>query len=398
VPPNAFVDKNGQPVSGRVVLKYREFHNAADIIVSGIPMKMTDGGKEYDFESAGMFEINGYSGTAEVAIADGKDLVVQMASYKAEENYNHYYFDKEQGQWQELATAVKPEKIAATETPVANTTTAPIASELEAITATPIAPKKYDPNATVLNLNVDYRKYPYLKEFNGVVWQYAGTDPKNDPKNNVWLTKEKWGAVNLTLTDAAASIFTLTVTAGDKTYTAPVAPALSGKAFDKAMAKYKTSLAAYNTRQQQLTAAQQNAMASYQKHADIVRVFNVNSFGIYNCDRYRSDDGLYTLNWQVEMGDDQLNNIGTYIYHICKSDNTVTYCYPGSLQFKYDPAKENILLAVLSNDKVVIFDRADFAKLNTERPKNGSNYTFHFKDVAAPVSTPEDLTNLIAGI
>jgi hypothetical protein len=263
---------------------------------------------------------------------------------------------------------------------------------------TPIAPRKYDPSATVLNLNVNYNKYPYLKEFNGVVWQYAGTDPKNDPKNNAWLTKEKWTTVNLNLTDAAASIFTLTVTAGDKTYTAPVAPALSGKAFDKAMAKYKNSLDAYNTRQQQQLAINADLTKTYEKHADIVRVFTVSNFGIYNCDRYRNDNGLFTLKWDVEMGEGAITNQGTFIYHICKSDNSVTYCYPGSQQFKYDPTKENILLAILPNDKVVIFDRNDFAKIAAEKTKNGDNYTFRFKDVEKPVSTPEDLTNLIAGI
>lgn len=33
VPENAFVDKDGKSVTGKVSLKYREFHSASDIIV-----------------------------------------------------------------------------------------------------------------------------------------------------------------------------------------------------------------------------------------------------------------------------------------------------------------------------------------------------------------------------
>lgn len=402
IPPNAFVDKDGQPVSGEVALKYREFHNAVDIMVSGIPMKMNDGGEERDFESAGMFEIKGYSGVNEIAIADGKDLKVQLASFKAEENYNHYYFDEEKGEWKELASAVKPEKnpdFVPVQTNVAadGSVTANGGKEVENIAA-PLAPKKYDPNATVLNLNVDYDKYPYLKEFNGIVWQYAGDDAANDPKNNAWLMKEKWSSVSLELADAAASTFNLKVISGNKTYEALVVPALSGKAFDKALAKYQSSLTAYNTRQARIAAAQQAIIDSYNKHAEIVRAFTVSSFGIYNSDRYRSDDGLFAVNWTIELGKEGLSDQPMLIYHICKTDNTVIYCHTGLKQIKFDPKKDNVLMAVLPDDKVAVFGKDDFAKMNTKGISNGSDYTFRFNEVNRKFSSSTDIGKFVDGI
>lgn len=402
VPPNAFVDKNGQPVSGQVDLKYREFHSAVDIMVSGIPMKMTDGGEEYDFESAGMFEIKGYSGANEIAIADGKDLKVQLASFKPEENYNHYYFDEEKGEWKELASAVKPEKNPDF-VPTQNlpTTAEGLAASDGTATenvAAPLAPKKYDPNATVLNLNVDYDKYPYLKEFNGIVWQYAGDDEANDPKNNAWLMKEKWSSVSLELADAAASTFNLKVVSGKNTYEALVVPALSGKAFDKALAKYQSSLTAYNTRQARIAAMNKGSNESYNKHAEIVRAFTISSFGIYNCDRYRSDDGLFAINWKVELGDDGFDNANMYIYHICKTDNTVTYCYPNAPTIKFDPKKDNVLMAVLPDDKVAVFGKDDFAKMNSKGLKDGGDYTFRFNEVNRKFSSTTDISKFVDGI
>ena len=38
IPKNAFVDENGKLLKGEVELRYREFHDAVDFFVSGIPM------------------------------------------------------------------------------------------------------------------------------------------------------------------------------------------------------------------------------------------------------------------------------------------------------------------------------------------------------------------------
>ena len=45
IPANAFVDANGQPVTSTVNIGYREFHNAAEILASGIPMKAVHNGQ-----------------------------------------------------------------------------------------------------------------------------------------------------------------------------------------------------------------------------------------------------------------------------------------------------------------------------------------------------------------
>lgn len=394
VPKNAFVDAEGNVVKGEVNLKYREFHSAVDIMLSGIPMKMTDNGKEYDFESAGMFEINGESNGKEVAIAKDKSINVEMASFKSEENYNHYYFDETKGEWSELEKtpkpAANPDKKDSTE----------VAVELKAEKkklVQPIAPKKFNKNGTVLNLNVDYNKYPYLKEFNGVVWQYVGTDPKNDPKNNTWIHKKKWSSLELDLIDPANSVFLLNITAGKKKYTANVSPVLSGAALKRAVAKYQKSLAEYNTKQAAIQRQIVQQQEVYAKQASLLRSFQVKQFGIYNCDRYRGTEGLFTLNWNVEF-ENGADNSQTIIYHVCKTDNTLIQFWAGKDQFLYDPNKENVLLAVLADDKVAIFDRTDFDRIKKTGVSSGSNYTFKFRDVETKVTSAEDIDALIAGI
>ncbi len=87
VPAQAFVNKNGDPVQGKVQLTYREFHHAAEIIASGIPMEYQGG----VFESGGMFELRGQQAGEPVFIAKGNKIEVKLASFTDEDNFNHYY-------------------------------------------------------------------------------------------------------------------------------------------------------------------------------------------------------------------------------------------------------------------------------------------------------------------
>lgn len=104
IPANSFVDANGKMVSGEVNFQYREFHTAADIIASGIPMVYDSAGIKIQFESAGMFEINAKQGDKQVYIANGKNLQVSMASFKAGNNFNFYALDTLEKNWENIGS------------------------------------------------------------------------------------------------------------------------------------------------------------------------------------------------------------------------------------------------------------------------------------------------------
>ena len=46
VPDHSFVDQSGGIVQEEVILKFREFHNAADVLLSGIPMSIDSAGRK----------------------------------------------------------------------------------------------------------------------------------------------------------------------------------------------------------------------------------------------------------------------------------------------------------------------------------------------------------------
>lgn len=80
-PPQCFVDQEGNTVEGDVNITFNEYHSASEIILSGIPMHIqTETGEIQQFESAGMFDINGEANGKAVAVAPGKDINVSLVS------------------------------------------------------------------------------------------------------------------------------------------------------------------------------------------------------------------------------------------------------------------------------------------------------------------------------
>lgn len=117
IPANAFVDANGNKITGNVTIDYREFRDPVDIIISGIPMKYDSAGQSGDFESAGMFELNASVNGQEVFLAPGKKVDMEFAVVDTASTYNFYVLDEKDG-WKYLEQtgsveekAVQPDSI-----------------------------------------------------------------------------------------------------------------------------------------------------------------------------------------------------------------------------------------------------------------------------------------------
>ncbi|MEM9025120.1 MAG: hypothetical protein AAGB22_15340, partial [Bacteroidota bacterium] len=103
IPKDAFQTTSGKPVTGEVTLQYRQFDTPGAVIASGIPMTYTDGaGEKQQMESAGMFDIRGFSGEEPIAIREGKSLDVNLSS-AVNGDFDLFYFEEDgsgqQGAW-----------------------------------------------------------------------------------------------------------------------------------------------------------------------------------------------------------------------------------------------------------------------------------------------------------
>jgi hypothetical protein len=100
IPSNCFVGEDGQPATD-VEIEFTEYSNPADIVFSGIPIEFVTANGNETFQSAGMCEINAKSAGKQVSIVNGKGIDIGLKNRAQDPDYNLYYFNREKGEWVE---------------------------------------------------------------------------------------------------------------------------------------------------------------------------------------------------------------------------------------------------------------------------------------------------------
>jgi hypothetical protein len=348
VPKNAFVNKAGQEIVGDVEIQYREFHDQADIIASGIPMTYDSAGTQYTFESAGMFDVKGYQNGEEVYLKQGKPITVELASRYTDDSYNQYYLDTIAQNWQvikhdtPLNVPAAPQQNKPAEKPQSQKETqlvkkiehVPIQIDSvktvyeKKIVALPIPKQPSKPAKSMgrpqFNLEVDYKDFPELSAFKNSVFE-VGTENKNYSKELHSIT---WSSAIVSAGPQKGKNYLLTLKYKNREEKLIVYPVLTGEDYEKAAEVYEKKLNEYNTlltkreadekKLKEEMATKQKAYVEEQKklsaellkeqirirremeaqvanHVNdfkaqqtVTRVFSVSNFGIYNSDCPRS--------------------------------------------------------------------------------------------------------------
>lgn len=337
VPQNAFVDENGKLLKGEVELRYREFHDAVDFFVAGIPMTYDSAGVRYHFESAGMMEMFGYQNGKQVNMGKDKSIIILLDSdYKGTE-YNLYQLDTMKNNWsclgkdkvvkQAIAKAAKgtedfndEDKISsAQETPAyksIETKQVEIQKEKERkiaalpkVPATPVKPEEANKDKFTFNIDVDPKEFPELALFKGLLFE-VGAENKGFTKAMYDIT---WDEAIVKEGNKKGENYSLTLKKGSKKYDLVVYPVFEGKNYEIAVKdyqvkfnkynavlekrkvdekryeeEYQVKLAALKKQQQALELKwkeeQERQFASAETEQKVKRMFAINKFGVYNCD------------------------------------------------------------------------------------------------------------------
>lgn len=389
IPASAFVNKNGQPVEEPVEVRYREFHDAAEIIASGIPMSVkTEEGKVEWMQTAGMFELKGYTANQEeVFIADQKAIMVNMAS-KVDGNYDFWYFDPEQGNWESqgnVGAQPNPQKAAAEKE---------VRAMVQTANRPPVKPIPFDRSKPSLNFELSYHDFPELTDKRGIVWQYAGNDSKKDPANNAWIFERQWEDINLE-GDGTDSKYQLTLKEGNTSYSIPVYPSQKDQDYAAAKAAYDKKMAAYQAVKETL----KNRQAVAQQNYEFVRSFQVQNFGIHNYDiLYKRPNRMQLaadFNFEGLENQDLLKPMVT-VYLITGDQRVVIPFSRNSwARFSFDPKADNKLVALLPGNRMATLSQKEFeAQLPQIRQSNG-NYQFQMNLVDQPVESVADMQKQI---
>lgn len=378
LPDSAFEDKHGNIVTKKVKIDYREFHTAAEVISSGIPMYTIDeeGDMQY-FQTAGMFEIRAKSDGEEVFLRDGMTVEVSMASFYPGDDYTFYELDTESPSvWLEKGISA----------PVVNQNKV----NSEELVAKPLKPIKYNHvTDLVLDIDVNYNKFPELKAFKGVMWKYAG-DREQKKINQIF--SKSWNSASL----EQLSEFEYQIILSDNKNlkeTIKVEPVLTGKNYEKALISYQKKMLAYEEDKRQIE--------QKKKEADIQRVFAIKNMGIYNWDRY------YKINidpQKIDFTAPDLNFASTKEYPIYLISGplqnvVIKYIGPKCDRFFFNSEEENTIIGILPNNTLGVISSTDFQKqleekqIATDKPYR--EFTFSIND---SISCINDLDKILSNL
>lgn len=432
IPPNAFLDEDGQPYEGEVELKYREFHDPVDFFLSGIPMTYDSGGVQYTFESAGMMDIQAFGETGEPLFANPESQIeVQLVSNYSGDRYNLYYLDTAKKRWVNMGKdqVIEPEKkeevgvLAEEEIPSPQEELVEQDPDLKQLWAEidamddytekiedqkPVKPKKARAEGYIFNIDVEPSEFPEIALFDGMYFEIGEENENFTPS----LYQVTWQDVVLTEYEKGKN-YKLTLSKGDESHTFIVYPVYKGENYDVAVKMYDQKYQQYQEtlaqrkaeekrkreeyqarlaelKQQQLQRQkaweeQQKAMMERQRQAQltaqskqkIYRAVQVSQFGTWNCDtpvKLPKGNKIFA-DFQLE-GKDKAAFMNVQL--IEKSRNAVfTYGPTQFKEFQYNPNAENMLLAVTPDQKLAYLSFEDFAKV----PKDAKSYTFNLKQI-----------------
>lgn len=416
IPASAFVDVNGKPVSGIVDIAYREFRNAADILLSGIPMVYDSAGQAHWFQSAGMMEIRASQQQQQLEVAAGKSLEVAMIS-AVSGDFNNYYFDEKNGAWDYLSTNAS----SATLTPAAQTPirTAAATDLPEDMNEPTLPPDAATPKAVQFNFTVDYSKFAHLAKYENVVWEYAGFEAEGtiNPEKNKWIFTKIWKSAVVDKFGAKPNAFVLTLLDDkEKATKVAVKPVLGEKPHAQAMTEYAATknkyemwlkeLAKRGLTPESLAAARETKREAKMTDSEITqRAFSVAQMGVYNCDRilHLSDRQELLVNVELnEEGGKRLNTSNiTGFYLVDRTIQGAFYYTPGSGFMQWDKfvfagKHENMVLAIDKDGGILVCEPASFRGTASEG-KGKSKMTLVLHHTGKKVTSSRQLQNIIMG-
>ncbi len=425
IPSDAFMDKNGENISGKVDITYRGFHDQADIFLSGIPMDYDSGGTKYVFTSAGMVDINGYSKGDPVFIKEGKKLEVAMLSESSDTKYNLYQLDTINKKWlcqgkdkiakidssdrgADKTISASDSKNEKLETPINETNkTLPLSAK---IPAKPVEPQIAQNGKLKIHLDVNPEEFPELALYKNTVFEVQEDEIKEASSDKITWTDAVLSASN------QEGVYILKLESSSLNITYHVKPVFEGqnlaaakKEYKKKFAEYLAVKADYEKREaENMAVTMEKSRIAFKKRkqdeyesikkrdslnfantnnrAKVLRIFSIFSFGVWNsdcADPYPHGANIENAIYKSKNGDD----ISIVRVYLIPNKNITMFELPQTNSFDYDPKQEAMLLVISRDNHIHIYPSDEFAKI----PANTKEFTFYMKEPEGKLATVEDV-------
>lgn len=383
IPAGAFARKNGEKISGMVELSYREFHNPSEIIMADIPMTYDSAGKQYHFESAGMFEIKAFQDQEVLQVAQDKSIVINLVSLNDElTKFNQYYFNEQAARWEYLRK----------DNPQAIPLKPVVAQENKIEKQVPfIKPTLLNKKRQQFKINFNAEEFPELDAMQNVIFEVAEQQKDFDPNT----ANQTWDEVSIKRNDEAEveAAYIISFMNKNSTYEIWANPVVNSEDYavanlkweklyqryesvvksnhkkkDEQRKKLEAEIATNKAIQARYTAlAVKNVALSSNvitTETIVYRTFQVRNFGMWNsdCPSSMPTPGLLSATYKT--------NKGTYIdvakvFLIEHGKNAVFSLYGGEKVY-FNPKSENTLLVISRQNEIGVISKEEFMKLSQE--------------------------------
>lgn len=403
IPPHSLVDANGNIIKGNVQIVCREFFDPVDIALAGVPMTYDSAGKQYQLETAGMFEIKGYYQGKPIHLSEGKTIKVSQASL-GDDTYNTYYLDTVAGKWtykgrpvsrrvgvnsgndSKTGSKIKVEGVSEVSDRRINTkkfTSRLSDREFPSMHAQMPKPKLRDIKNQGFKVPVDTLLFPELAGLKNMIFEIAPGQPKIP--NNKWVKMYiKRGNM--------ASAYTLVLVKGKSEYPYSAYPAFAqGEDYDNAMEVYKQyyqdillqqgntdsmtrisrnralegALIIEAKRKERVNAGQPTVVTGRINDVEVWREFSISNFGMWNCDKMISFPQVERLNVKISIPGQASADLAD-VNVLAKRYNSIWLRHPmagGMYQIEYDKGDDIFLFAILpGSGKIAILDTDEFIR------------------------------------
>ncbi len=383
VPANALVDGNGQSVKGEATLRYREYHDAASVILSGIPMSYNSNGREQHFQTAGMFDIAGQQDNKALAIAPESTIRVDLASFEAGTDYN--FFTLEQGTGWKFVDYVAPtpnpqqetldNEINALSKKVGRTVSPYFVFSYDGVldvsyTSNPLSAKNRANSKLRRKFNAyqidSYasRVFKYIKYENTtypadmLIWKNLG---KRFPS---WLRDKP---CSVSLTPIEGKTYKVTAEYSGKTFEGKIRILVPLKyLFDYSPESWKNNIATVlkdiGNKEEKYREELEQLRLRREQQAAVIRSFSIAGFGIYNYDRLQKEpDAIEVLaDFEVEN-----NDAIDWVLYLPEDGKTIIK-YPKSSWDKVVllPNNKARFLSILPDKRLVLYSVEEYQALD----------------------------------
>jgi len=394
IPPSAFVDKDGNVLQGDVVVNYREFYNYMDFFLSGIPMKYDSGKAGMQLESAGMMELTASRNNEEVFVNRQNRISVMMASLNKSPDYNLYYFDKKQNKWiykgKDMLTVSQFTPQTFILQPIEYRDSVETVFSFKAPQYTirlysamePAGKKRFffskkpGPDKFSFHFIASLSNIPELNNLRTFTWKYTGNDAAEVHKA-VFRSGIKWKDIQIHPMDTDET-YLLTMYTDTGSVNLKILPHL---ATENSRMKFKTRFDEFLVAQDERRATEKANFEKFKNDttlyfannprwvkfkmpADyaVMRQFQVDGFGIWNCDRpVELPKAVTVFAYFVDEKNKPVKPERVFLAD--KNVNTVFSYNSYTLNdFKFNPKSQNLVWALFPGNVIAVIKPKEFSE------------------------------------